>query len=115
MYIYIYIYIYKQNESTAEIKQQEQVVVTDPEAKAWEGWGTALKPAHEPICMARKPMKMSVAKNVQEWGTGALNIDATRVPITGEDTRSGGSDVGHGSSLLGQTYFLKALSAVDSV
>lgn len=46
----------------------------------WSGWGTNLKPAHEPICMARKPMKKSIAKNVQEWGTGAINVDATRIP-----------------------------------
>lgn len=45
------------------------------------GWGTALKPAHEPIALARKPMKLSIAKNAQKYGTGALNIDATRVPI----------------------------------
>jgi site-specific DNA-methyltransferase (adenine-specific) len=51
----------------------------DEEARAWAGWGTALKPAHEPICMARKPLKQSIAKNVQEWGTGALNIDACRI------------------------------------
>ena len=56
------------------------VKVTDPEAKRWEGWGTALKPAHEPICLARKPMKLSIAKNCQQWGVGALNIDATRIP-----------------------------------
>jgi len=57
----------------------EQTVCTDPEAQKWEGWGTALKPAHEPICLARKPSKLSTAKNVQKWGTGALNIDATRI------------------------------------
>jgi site-specific DNA-methyltransferase (adenine-specific) len=56
------------------------VKVTDPEAKKWEGWGTALKPAHEPIALARKPMKLSIAKNCQDHGVGALNIDATRVP-----------------------------------
>lgn len=56
-----------------------QVVPTDPEAQQWAGWGTALKPAHEPIALARKPLKQSIAKNVQEWGTGALNIDACRV------------------------------------
>lgn len=49
-------------------------------AKQWEGWGTALKPAHEPICMARKPFKGTVAANVEEWGTGALNVDGCRVP-----------------------------------
>jgi len=45
----------------------------------WNGWGTALKPAHEPIALARKPIKLSIAKNCQQWGTGALNIDATRI------------------------------------
>lgn len=60
----------------------EQVVVTDPEAQKWEGWGTNLKPAHEPIALARKPLKQSIAKNCQEWGVGALNIDACRVAAT---------------------------------
>ena len=50
-----------------------------PEAQRWQGWGTALKPAHEPICVARKPLIGTVASNVLEWGTGALNIDGTRV------------------------------------
>ena len=45
----------------------------------WEGWGTALKPAHEPIVMARKPFKGSVAKNVLEHGTGGINIDDCRI------------------------------------
>lgn len=49
-----------------------------------EGWGTALKPAHEPICMARKPMIGTVLCNVLEFGTGAINIDACRVSPTGE-------------------------------
>ena len=51
-----------------------------PAQNEWAGWGTALKPAHEPIALARKPIKLSIAKNAQKWGTGALNIDATRVP-----------------------------------
>ncbi|EQM70023.1 site-specific DNA-methyltransferase [Pseudomonas tohonis] len=45
----------------------------------YEGLGTALKPAHEPICMARKPLVGSVAQNVAQHGTGAINIDACRV------------------------------------
>jgi DNA modification methylase len=51
------------------------------QAKQWQGWGTALKPAHEPIALARKPLQknLSIAKTVQQWGTGAINIDATRV------------------------------------
>ena len=49
----------------------------------WEGWGTALKPAHEPIVMARKPIVGTVANNVLEYGVGGLNIDGTRVGETG--------------------------------
>ena len=48
-------------------------------AKQWAGWGTALKPAHEPIVVARKPLVGTVAANVQQHGTGALNIDGARV------------------------------------
>jgi hypothetical protein len=47
---------------------------------SWEGWGTALKPAHEPICMARKPLaEKTVAENVLKYGTGGINIDESRV------------------------------------
>jgi site-specific DNA-methyltransferase (adenine-specific) len=49
------------------------------EAKPFEGFGTALKPAHEPIVMARKPFKGSVAKNVLKWNTGGINIDGCRI------------------------------------
>ena len=45
----------------------------------WEGWGTALKPAHEPIVMARKPFKGNVAENTLEWGVGGINIDGCRI------------------------------------
>jgi site-specific DNA-methyltransferase (adenine-specific) len=46
----------------------------------YEGWGTALKPAHEPICMARKPLsEKSIAENVLKWGTGGINIDGCRI------------------------------------
>ena len=50
-----------------------------------EGWGTALKPAHEPICMARKPLaENTVAENVMAWGTGGINIDGCRVGFANE-------------------------------
>jgi DNA modification methylase len=50
-----------------------------PEAKQWEGWGTALKPALEPITVARKPLIGTVAENVLQHGTGAINVDGCRV------------------------------------
>lgn len=53
-------------------------------ARQWQGWGTALKPALEPITVARKPLVGTVAANVLEHGTGALNIDGCRVEPTGE-------------------------------
>jgi DNA modification methylase len=66
-------------------------------AKQWEGWGTALKPALEPITLARKPLIGTVAANVLEHGTGGLNIDGCRV-------HGGTSDGGNtsGSTALGQ-------------
>lgn len=48
-------------------------------AKQWDGWGTALKPAHEPVCVGRKPLIGTVAANVLEHAAGGLNIDACRV------------------------------------
>jgi DNA modification methylase len=59
-----------------------EYAVTAPatdDAARWEGWGTALKPAHEPIMVARKPLAGTVAANVLEHGTGALNIAGCRV------------------------------------
>lgn len=49
-------------------------------ARQWDGWGTALKPAYEPVVLARKPLDGTVAQNVQKWGCGALWIDGGRIP-----------------------------------
>jgi site-specific DNA-methyltransferase (adenine-specific) len=58
----------------------KSVKVENPIAKEWEGWGTALKPAHEPIVMARKPLsEKTVVDNVLQWGTGGINIDDSRI------------------------------------
>ena len=52
----------------------------------WEGWGTALKPAHEPIVMARKPLsEKTVVNNVLEWGTGGINIEESRISYKSKD------------------------------
>lgn len=58
-----------------------------PEAKKWEGWGTALKPAHEPIVLARKKPEGTIADNVRKWGVGGINIDGCRVSST-EDIKN---------------------------
>ena len=65
-----------------------------PEAQRWDGWGTALKPAIEPIILARKPLDDTVANNVLAHGVGGLNIDACRVPHAGEKLLGGASTVG---------------------
>jgi site-specific DNA-methyltransferase (adenine-specific) len=69
----------------AKENEYTQPVLTDPEAQKWSGWGTQLKPAHEPIVLARKPMKSSIAANCQEWGVGALNIEAGRIAMDPEE------------------------------
>lgn len=65
-----------------EFQKSRFVDVTAPATEAaeqWSGWGSALKPAHEPICLARKPLIGTVAANVLQHGTGAINIDASRI------------------------------------
>jgi hypothetical protein len=63
------------------------------EARQWQGWNTSLKPAHEPIVLARKSTGFNTTvANVLEHGTGALNIDASRVPLGGERPPTGSGD-----------------------
>ena len=71
-------------------------------SRQWQGWGTALKPAVEPICLARKPLEGTVANNVLKWGTGGMNIDECRVE--GESTRRNNrAEMGyHGGNLAGE-------------
>jgi site-specific DNA-methyltransferase (adenine-specific) len=71
---------------------------TTPAARQWQGWGTALKPALEPITMARKPFTSSVAANVIEHGTGAINVDGCRVGTEG-GTAKGSKPQGHGRGI----------------
>lgn len=62
-----------------KIKEIDITVPATAEAQQWHGWGTALKPAFEPVVVARKPLIGTVAANVLEYGTGALNIDGSRI------------------------------------
>ncbi len=75
-------------------------------ARQWQGWGTALKPAHEPIVVARKPLIGTVAANVLAHGTGAINVDGCRVKLgSGEQPYSypngRGGEGWHGRESLG--------------
>jgi site-specific DNA-methyltransferase (adenine-specific) len=70
-------------------------------AKQWEGWGTALKPALEPITVARKPLIGTVAANVLEHGTGAINVDGCRVGTEELAKQSGTSNAFGGLTTSG--------------
>ena len=76
--------------SGVEVKDREPIKHSKGQSK-YEGWGTALKPANEPICVARKPLsEKTIAENVIKWGTGGINIDGCRISIDGEDDRIAG-------------------------
>jgi DNA modification methylase len=74
---------------SVEYKSWDITAPATDAAKRWHGWGTALKPAWEPIILARKPLTGTVAANVTQYGTGAINVDGCRI---GTDTvRSSGT------------------------
>ena len=81
----------REDGGSMEVRGKNAGLLTSPAtdaARQWQGWGTALKPALEPITVARKPFKGTVASNVLAHGTGALNIDGCRVGTEGSRTNS---------------------------
>lgn len=83
---------------------EAECAITAPateDARRWDGWGTALKPAHEPIIVARKPMRGTTVEQVLATGTGALNIDATRIDTGGEQVSAGLSDPANRRGVVG--------------
>lgn len=73
-----------------------------PEARQWQGWGTALKPAVEPICLARKPLSEgTIAANVLEHGTGAINVDGCRVDYQSETDQASAKPGGRATAKVG--------------
>jgi len=82
------------------IVQQGSRPITAPAtdaARQWQGFGTALKPACEPICLARKPLsEKTVAANVLKWGTGAINVDGCRVDSGGTHGSARSAGLGAG-------------------
>src|SRR5699024_2903334 len=83
---------------------QEYVDITAPAtelARKWDGWGTSTKPSHEPIIVVCKPLidadtcrKLTVADCVEKYGTGAINIDASRIALNGEKAPTGSGKSG---------------------
>lgn len=72
-------YTWNQGGGETPMRPERKTAPASDLAKSWEGWGTAIKPAHEPIVLARKPLIGTVATNVLTWGTGAVNVGDTRV------------------------------------
>jgi hypothetical protein len=74
----------REKDGKMEVRGKNAGLITKPatlKAKQWEGWGTCLKPANEPIVLARKPIsEKTIADNVLKWGTGGINIDGCRIP-----------------------------------
>ena len=76
-------------------EQERNITAPSTEAaKQWDGGGTALQPAWEPIILARKPLEGTVAANVQKWGAGGINVDGCRVGT--EERTNGGATSGYG-------------------
>ena len=71
------------------------------EAKKWNGWGTCLKPAYEPIIMARKPVEGTIVDNVLKHGTGGINIDECRVPYESEEDKDSARPQGRATAKVG--------------
>jgi len=84
-------------------------------AKQWDGWGTTLKPAHEPMVLARKPLEGTVANNVLTYGTGGLNIDGSRVAHLSEADRASATPQGKVTSnkLAGSAPDIENAGRVD--
>lgn len=100
---------YAENSYHASVTRGTENAVTIPTtdlAKQWQGWGTALKPANEPIVLARKPLDGTVAQNVAKWGVGGLNIDESRLDTKGRKVgcvTPSDEPTGSGNSLVGSS------------
>ena len=94
-----------------------ELLITAPAtdaARQWQGWGTALKPAWEPIIVARKPLVGTVAENVLRHGTGGINVDGCRVGTDGGRVRN--SESADGKSAPGSfTVYRDRAQAVDGL
>jgi site-specific DNA-methyltransferase (adenine-specific) len=86
------------------VNSGKEIPITAPATDAasqWQGWGTALKPALEPITLARKPLDGTVAENVLTWGTGGVNVDACRVGTDDATTRNNSSSSSYMTGNIG--------------
>lgn len=78
---------WREREGREDVIDLSKKTITAPatdQAKQWQGWGSALKPAYEPIILVRKPLEGTIAQNVLKWGCGGINIDECRVELANE-------------------------------
>jgi site-specific DNA-methyltransferase (adenine-specific) len=99
-------WISKDYTHSVEVKNQGEnmakAMIQDRGYTKYEGWGTALKPANEPICVARKPLsEKTIAENVIKWGTGGINIDGCRIGTEVRTTPVGSNDDRDDKTLFG--------------
>lgn len=94
-----------------ELKNTPITAPATDAARQWQGYGTALKPAQEPVVLARKPLIGTVAANVMAHGTGALNVDGCRVGTDGGTRKSGPQKFGWAGSGSGQPVGVQAIDA----
>ncbi len=86
-------------------KHQSQIDITEPSAKIWHGWGTALKPAMELICVAMKPIDGTYVNNALKWGVAGLWIDGGRVGYSGEQDKLEGQSSRPNSNSKGMQFY----------
>ena len=88
---------------TSAARDYDVKAPASPESQSWQGWGTALKPAFEPVVVARKPLAGTVAANVLAHGTGALNIDGCRIEHDEPEGRPSTGMHGRRAGIMGET------------
>ena len=100
------VYEFKHGGGKGRTANERRDIPATPDAERWQGWGTALKPAFEPIVLARKPLaEKTVARNVLAYGTGAINVDACRIGTDDDIAKKypngpGGTTFGGGAMAL---------------
>ena len=83
----------------------DHVCVETDAGREWAGWGTGLRPSYEPVCVAKKPTKGTIARNVQKHGTGGINVDACRL---GDSGGTRGATAGPSTGIYGDGFNGKA-------
>lgn len=107
--------IYRDDNYKPDIEKLSQVTAPVSDlAQAWDGYNTALIPAWEPVILARVPFKSSVAENIIYNGTGALNIDACRIPANGEKLGGGSTSGSHADHAGWRRPWMESKEALDA-